>query len=138
MKKSILTGVASIGCMLLALTSVGTGFSIEWEGKINETLGIDNVIVKKPENDTSDTAYFKSEFGDGSISAKNQQLLLDASKKQCYDEVAEGAVLMRNKNRVLPLTSSERKITVFGNNAANFVYLPSGGGEGKQLRQGNG
>lgn len=137
MKKSILTGVASIGCMLLALTSVGTGFSMEWEGKINETLGIDNVIVKKPENDTSDTAYFKSEFGDGNISAKNQQLLLDASKKQCYNEVAEGAVLMRNKNRVLPLTSSERKITVFGNNAANFVYLPSGGGEGNGVQSGN-
>lgn len=137
LNKRALLGGTAISASLLAIVAVGTVYSFQWESKINETLGVTNVSAVKPKDDTSDTAYFKSEFGDGSLSEKNQTLLLQASKKQCYNEVAEGATLMRNKNGALPLKSNERKITVFGNNATNFVYLPSGGGEANGVQANN-
>ncbi len=135
-KKNILLGTTAILGFLLTVVSVGTEYSLQWESKINETLGITNSNTV-PGEDEGDTNYFKSEFGDGTISEENQKLLLQASKEQCYNEVAQGATLIRNENKTLPLTAEERKITIFGNNATNFVYLPSGGGEANSVSESN-
>ncbi|MBQ9266083.1 MAG: glycoside hydrolase family 3 C-terminal domain-containing protein [Bacilli bacterium] len=134
-KKNLLLGVTASLAFLLTLMSVASAYSLEWEGKINETLGIEGSSTSD-EGDT-DTQYFKSEFGDGTISEANQALLVAESKKQCYNEVAEGATLLRNRHNALPLAQTERKISIFGNNATNFVYLPSGGGEGNSVSADN-
>ena len=117
-KKNLLLGVTASLAFLLTLMSVASAYSLEWEGKINETLGIEGSSTSD-EGDT-DTQYFKSEFGDGSISEANQALLVEESKKQCYNEVAEGATLLRNRHNALPLAQTERKISIFGNNALSF------------------
>lgn len=135
-KQIILGATATLGC-LLAFTSVFTDYTKQWESKINDTLNINNIRTEQPKDDTTDTSYYKSEYGDGTFSKANQELLLKDTKAQCYNEVAEGATLMRNKNNALPLKTTERRVSIFGNNATNFVYLPSGGGEGNSVSENN-
>lgn len=52
----------------------------------------------------------------------------EEEKKLCEDVVKEGAVLLKNDNNALPLTTNERKVALFGQNSVDFVY--GGGGSG--------
>lgn len=129
-------GLTAVFAFLLAFFIVFTSYCAQWSGVVNATLGIENTEIVDPNSDSESAQYYKTEFGDGSFSEANQKLLIQAGIEQSYNEVAEGSVLMKN-NGALPLGENERKITVFGNNATNMVYLPSGGGEGNRVEEGN-
>lgn len=135
--KKIWRGLTAVLAFLLAFCIVVTDYCIKWEGVVSSTLGVNNVEVVDPNSGSESTRYFKSEFGDGTLSEANQKLLEEASIEQSYNEVVEGSALLKNENNALPLTSTEHNITVFSNNATNMVYLPSGGGEGNKLIESN-
>ncbi len=50
------------------------------------------------------------------------------TKQLCEDVVAEGLVLLKNKDKALPLSSSEKKIALYGQDSVDFVYGGSGSG----------
>ncbi len=128
--KELWGGLTVVFAILFIICTAGTSFMFSWDGVINDALGIETTeIVSAGEGDTS-TLYYPSEFGDGTVSAENEQALLAAAHEQGYNESAEGSVLLKN-NGALPLEEGERKITVFGNNATNFVYLSSNGAANK-------
>lgn len=130
-------GLVASTSFLFALAVGLSLFSQNWVGLINTTLGVDDVELIDPEKDSPTTQYFKTEFGDGKLNANNQALLLEAAKEQSYNEVAEGSILFKNKDNALPLSTSERKVTIFGRNVVDFVYMASNGGEGNSIVENN-
>ena len=46
----------------------------------------------------------------------------EAEKAACADIVREGAVLLKNEDKALPLGANEKKLAVFGQNSVDFVY----------------
>ena len=52
----------------------------------------------------------------------------EVEKQTCADIVRDGAVLLKNENNALPLSASERKVAVFGQNSVDFVYGGAGSG----------
>ena len=50
------------------------------------------------------------------------------TKQLCEDVVAEGLVLLKNKDKALPLSSSEKKVALYGQDSVDFVYGGSGSG----------
>ncbi len=52
----------------------------------------------------------------------------EGEKALCEDVLDEGAVLLKNENKALPLASNEKKVAVFGQNSVDFVYGGSGSG----------
>ncbi len=130
-------GLTSVLAFLLILFIFGTTICCSWEGIVNERLGVTDLTeIVDPNSGTDAVWHYKSEFGDGTINEANQKLLEAASKEHNYNEVAEGAALMKNENNALPLDPKKLNVTVFGNNCVNFLLLNQGG-EGNKLVDGN-
>ncbi len=51
-----------------------------------------------------------------------------STKKLCEDVVGEGLVLLMNKDKTLPLSSTEKKVALYGQDSVDFVYGGSGSG----------
>ena len=49
-------------------------------------------------------------------------------KNLCEDVIDEGLVLLKNEDNALPLSASETKVALFGQNSVDFVYGGSGSG----------
>lgn len=128
--KELWGGLTVVFAILFIICTAATSFMFSWDGVINDALGIQTVEIVSANEDDSSTLYYPSEFGDGTVSEENEQALLAASHEQGYNELAEGAVLLKNDG-ALPLEEGERKITVFGNNAVNFAYMASNGSANK-------
>lgn len=76
----------------------------------------------------------------GTIIAFNYDSLLDvfftsseykanvSEKELCEQVVEEGAVLLKNEDKALPLSNDELKVSLFGQNSVDFVYGGSGSG----------
>ena len=52
----------------------------------------------------------------------------ESEKELCEDVMDESIVLLKNEDNALPLSSSETKVSLFGQNSADFVYGGSGSG----------
>ena len=128
--KELWGGLTVVFAILFIICAAGTSFMFSWDGVINDALGIETVEIISASGDDASTLYYPSEFGDGTVSEKNEQALLAAAHEHGYNEQAEGSVLLKNDG-ALPLQEGERKITVFGNNATNFIYLASNGSANK-------
>lgn len=128
--KELWGGLTVVFAILFIICTAGTSFMFSWDGVINDALNIQTVEIISANDDDASTLYYPSEFGDGTVSEENEKALLAAGHEQGYNEVAEGAVLLKNDG-ALPLEEAERKVTVFGNNATNFVYMASNGSANK-------
>ena len=51
-----------------------------------------------------------------------------STKQLCEDVVAEGLVLLKNQDKALPLSDSEKTIALYGQDSVDFVYGGSGSG----------
>jgi beta-glucosidase len=75
-------------------------------------------------------SFFGIKFNDTTSASKYSSVEeLDKDEYAHFDQVQEeGSVLLRNENNALPLQSSERKVTLFGNASINTVYHGGSGG----------
>lgn len=111
-KKGI-TSILSLIFIVLLLLSI---LAFQREGDVNLFLK-----VKIPSLEvTEDTNYYPSAFN-------SVQEMQAASKAHDINVLEEGSVLLQNKNNTLPLSSTERDITLFGRSSVDPVYKGAAG-----------
>ncbi len=108
--------------MLLFSTAVSlTSAAFYYSGYVNSFLGLSGETIAVED----DTNYYPSMLGE--LNAEHSDQLIALEKEHSIRAMHEGTVLLRNENGALPLTSEQRRITVFGNNAADPVYRTNAG-----------
>ena len=122
----LFTGLASVSTCLLVLSSVGLNCMLSYYGTVNQALGITTSKVVNEGDSGEDTQYFESDFGE--LNSENLQTLIQATYDEAVAEEAEGAVLLKNENNALPLSDSEKKVTLFGHAVAQPLYKSSSAG----------
>ncbi|MBR0392810.1 MAG: glycoside hydrolase family 3 C-terminal domain-containing protein [Oscillospiraceae bacterium] len=119
--KSTQLGLTALLALLLAVSVSLTSTMFYYSGYVNSFLGLTGETVTVE----GDTNYFPSMLGE--LNAENSDRLIELEKAHSIQAMHEGTVLIRNENNTLPLSSEERRITVFGNNAADPVYRTNAG-----------
>ena len=111
---------------LLCLTAV----AYQYSGMVNSFLNVStSKLIQLDSDEKVDSTYYPSDYGE--LSDDNLAKLIADADKHVEQEATEGAVLLKN-NGALPLETSERKVTLFGQSSANPLYKPnSGGGMGR-------
>ena len=112
----ILCGVFTF---LFAVMMIAGPIANNYASIINMVLGIENnVIVGDPNEEIED--YFVADYATSAEQAK-------AAGELVEDIVANGAVLLLNRNNALPLAGNE-KVSLFGTVSANAIYGGTGSG----------
>lgn len=127
MKKSRLwTGFASLCSFFLVTSILAMDCMMSYAGTINGALGIVTSKVVNDEESGEDYTYFVSEYGE--LNAENLQKLIQDTYDESVLEEEEGAVLLKNENQTLPLSSGETRVTLFGHAVAQPLYKASSAG----------
>ena len=106
--------------ILLIVVLVGNYFAMKYTTIITRSLGHTTTKVTTTGDGSGDNEYFKSDYS-------SHEELVDHETEFSKQLVAEGIVLMRNQDNVLPLESG-KKISLFGIGSAKFVYSGLGSG----------
>lgn len=106
--------------ILLIAVLVGNYFAMKYTTIITRSLGHTTTKVTTTGDGSGDNEYFKSDYA-------SHDELVDHETEFSKQLVAEGIVLMRNQDNVLPLESG-KKISLFGLGSAKFVYSGLGSG----------
>ena len=125
MKKTKMTkvfsGLSSVFTILFAISMVGGNIALDNAGNVNAALKTPTSMVVKDENASTDTNYHKTTIGDGTFTQKNRENLWKEAYEQNYNEMKEGAALLKNDNHALPLKKDAR-ITLLGHATAAPLY----------------
>ena len=112
-------GLSGAAVLVANLVLTGTTIAFQQEGEVNHALGIEG----------SDASYGGTEFSaDGSLSDASYAKYIEAAYQFCEQEEEEGSVLLYNRNNALPLSESERNVTVFGRGSIDPVFRSTAGG----------
>lgn len=147
--KKLFGGLSAVLATLLSLVIGVTMLAYQWEPLVNSALGITTGNSMSGGDESVDTNYYKSSFGDISALykanptaeekaalAKAQDDLLAAEKAFAIREQEEGSVLLKNGtvdgDPALPLEAGERGVTLFGNSAGHPVYRTKAAGPGPE------
>ncbi len=122
LKKNIWSGLTAVFATLLAFLLVANSITAVWSSQINEMLGASVSMVVTDENASEDTDYYPQLFD------TNEELIA-AALEQNYQEMAEGATLLKNDNNALPLSDDVQRISVFGHAAVDSAYQSNSAGE---------
>lgn len=123
-------GLILVFALLLAIFVVLANMGERYEGFINDALGTQAPTA----TGSGDTNYFPSKYGE--LNAENCKKLIADENAFNIQAMEEGAVLLRNKDNALPLSSSERSVTLFGNNVKDPVYATNAGGSSFKASRG--
>ncbi len=127
MKKSRLwTGLTSLCSFFLVTLILAMDCMMSYEGTVNGALGIVTSKVVNDGETSENTTYYESEYGE--LNAENLQKLIQDTYDESVLEEEEGAVLLKNENNALPLTSKETRVTLFGHAVAQPLYKPASAG----------
>lgn len=128
------TGILS-SMLTVAICMSTVAFSID--GSINAALGIKSTKLVKTGDEETDTAWYKSDYGDViNPTAEDVKKLTADEDAFVISEMEGSAVLLKNEKNCLPLTDNERKITLFGHASVEPLYTcSSGGGNNDPSRQ---
>ena len=119
--KKLWTGLSSVFSFLLCFAIIGTNCALGYASTVNSVLGITTSKLVSTESEaTTDTDYYKSEYGE--LNGDNLKKLLADADEQVITEEEEGAVLLKNDNSALPLTSDETSVTLFGHAVAQPLW----------------
>ncbi len=109
--------------LLFGIASVGSVIAFENASFVSNELGAKTYEIIEDKNAANvDTEYFKSDYATLSE-------MIRAGRDMTVEAMAEGAILLKNEDRALPLTEGQRKISVFGITSADPVYSGSGSGK---------
>lgn len=125
-KYRVWKGLTAALAVFLAVLIFLTVLCFDWKGNINVVLGIRPPV----EEGESNTMYYGTAYSDdGVLSDEALAKMLEASDAHDIQTMEEGAVLLKN-NGALPLSSTERNVTLFGRAVADPVYRGNSGGAG--------
>lgn len=111
---------SGISAVLLAGLIVGNRLAFMYSPIISTYLGqATDKIVETEGSGSEDTEYYKSEY--------KEKELVKAGEKLCQEIAAEGIVLLKNDNNVLPL-GADKKVSLFSESSVDFVYGGTGSG----------
>ena len=112
-------GLSGAAVLVANLVLTGTTIAFQQEGEVNHALGIEG----------ADASYGGTEFSaDGTLSDASYEKYIEAAYQFCEQEEEEGSVLLYNRNNALPLSESERNVTVFGRGSIDPVFRSTAGG----------
>ena len=112
-------GLSGAAVLVANLVLTGTTIAFQQEGEVNHALGIEG----------ADASYGGTEFSaDGTLSDASYAKYIEAAYQFCEQEEEEGSVLLYNRNNALPLSESERNVTVFGRGSIDPVFRSTAGG----------
>ena len=114
-RRQFVKGAAGITSTVFAATCVGGPVAESYRGRINTALGIDTTSVQSNAS-SSDTAYYKSDYGTDIYDGAALQKLEDDCAAAAVEEVEGGVVLLKNENSALPLAKGA-SVTLFGQNS---------------------
>ena len=127
-KATLFRGLTAVfGFLFFAINGITVGM-FKNEGFINDALGIETSVTERegPVRYASEFAEDINKYTDEELKAKN-----DAAQAFIETEMEEGAVLLKNDNNALPLTSEQiKKVTLLGWSAAHPYYRAHSGGNG--------
>lgn len=118
-KKQLYRGTASVLSALLAVSTFGRGIAEDYKDYIDAAFGTVSAEVVTSDGEDADT----SELYTYTSKYKSTQEIVDADKEIGTKVGEEGAVLLKNENQALPLSSSAN-VSLLGNAA----YLAQLGG----------
>ena len=118
---------------LLCILIVGNDIAGAYATTINHALNITTFKIENSENDTTDTAYFKSAYSTNTFDAEGKHIytqegidrLTKDAEEACIEMEGEGLVLLKNENNALPLFAGDQ-VSLFGQGSALFNYSSSG------------
>lgn len=118
MKKRIVKGISGIMACLLSVSVCATLLGNEYEGLVNEALGVQSGAIEA----SADAIVYKSDFtSDGLPSDEGMAALIEAEDAFNKEGMGESAVLVKN-NGALPLSSDVKNISLFGRSVVDPVY----------------
>lgn len=127
MGKRVWSGLSSIFAFLLCFVIIGNSTALSYASTINGYLGIaTSKLVVSDDAENMDTIQFSSGYGE--LNADNLKKLMEDTYAQCVAEGNEGMVLLRNENSALPLSDSERRVTLFGHAVMQPLYRNNSAG----------
>lgn len=115
-RKWVVTSVVSL--ILVVAMIVANVVTTNFEQVINIALGTETTRVEADSDDTSDTEYFKSDYG-------SVEEVKEAGKAVAERLTEEGAVLLKNDNAALPIAANA-KVSVFGHSSVNVIVCGTG------------
>ena len=108
---------AVVAILAIVVTTVLTG---PLKTVMNMYFGKGDVVVtKKAGTENLDTDYYKSDLTDA-------ESLLAESQKIAEKIETEGIVLLKNENNTLPLSDTEKNVSLFGRTSYDPVYTGAG------------
>lgn len=112
-KKQVYRGLSNTFMAATAVLTAGTVMATSLGTYVNQALGTSSVKAVTT-GEVTDTTYYKSEFN--SVTE-----LVEAREKMNEQVVEEGAALLRNENKALPLAANS-KITLLGMGSHQAMY----------------
>ena len=112
---AILTGVFAF---LLVVFIIGTAVANYFAPAINSMLNAATSTIVRVDEDTIDTEYFKSDY---TYDQTGEEKLVKDGRDLYRSIIEEGTVLLKNEASALPLTASDKNITVFGNAGPQYI-----------------
>ena len=110
-------------CFLLVVGIVANYLAlIRYPLVMNKTFGKGTATI----NQVSGSENWDSQYVKTTASSRDEAIA--AAEDHSVSEMAEGAVLMKNENNALPLSSSETKVTLLGVNTASISAGSQGEG----------
>lgn len=130
-KPGIWIAATMTSAVLMTGLLVGGGFADQYAAQINSFFNTKEYELVKDPNSKEDTNYYKPKFAttdsEGNIVAdKDKQYEYDKEKAREVNN--EGAVLLWNNEKALPITSKNTKINLFGGRSANYYFVTDGSG----------
>ena len=119
-KSALVRSAVPVTAFLFGVLFLGNIIAMENAPQINGFLNISS-FVTETEGEAGDTDYFPSRY-------TSLEPLMADGRELAERAMAEGAVLLKNENSALPLTSSERSVTLFGIGSVDPVYGGTGSG----------
>lgn len=112
---TIIIAVVTVLAIVVSIVLTGPLYTV-----MNMYFGKGDAVIKQNEFASSlDGDYYKLEHQDADS-------LLSASAKKAEQVEEEGIVLLKNDNQVLPLTSEETNVSLFGRTSVDPVYTGAG------------
>ena len=121
-KKIVLLSVCySIAAIFLAVIIAANVVTSMYAPIITTYLGHSTFKVINNDDDTTNTEYYSRKF-------TSEEQRLNYEKTLCEKIEGEGIVLLKNEGNALPLSTSERHVTLLGVASRDIIYGGTGSG----------
>ncbi len=120
-KAAIARGVASVMAVTMFTSVSASVLMFDNAGVINQALNLStSKIVELGDGEATNTVYYDNPYGTDTSDRQATMNMELAVAAENISQAEEGAVLLKNENAALPITTGQR-ITIFGNGSYNSV-----------------